>query len=130
MLGISDGIIAILALAALILVGGAIVGLVERRHFSVRWLLVAVALVIVNDAMLTNLHGALPDVFTHAQWNWQGKFLALIATLGIAALPAFGWRRSGLTLHQAPGSLVRSIPVAILYCLFFVAIAFAFPSDK
>src|SRR5204863_69998 len=63
-------------------------------------------------------------------WNWQGKVLALAATLAIAALPGFGWRRTGLRLAQEPGSLKASIPVAIVYCAFFGALALAFPGGK
>jgi len=113
-------------LSLLLLVGGAI-GLLDRKHFSPRWLLVAALLVAVNDALLTRFYGVLPNLFAGASWNWQGKALALAATLAIAALPAFGWRRIGLTLEQAPGSLRAAVPVLALYCAFFLAIALAFP---
>lgn len=56
----------------------------------------------------------------------QGKALALTATLIIAASPAFGFRRVGLTTVQERGSLKAALPVAALYCAFFVAIAMAF----
>jgi len=59
-------------------------------------------------------------------WNWQGKILALAATLAIAAAPAFAWRRVGLTLRQERGSLRAAIPVAALYCAFFLVIALVF----
>ena len=63
-------------------------------------------------------------------WNWEGKLLALSATLIVAALPAFGWRRCGLTLRQAEGSLRSAAPVAGLYLLFFTALAFALRSTE
>jgi membrane protease YdiL (CAAX protease family) len=113
----------------LLLVVGGSIGLLDRGRFSARWLMIAAGLVLLNDLLLTRVEGLLPDLFGASDWNWEGKLLALAATLAIAALPAFGWRRSGLTLAQAPGSLKSSIPVLILYCAFFVAIAFAFPSD-
>jgi membrane protease YdiL (CAAX protease family) len=69
----------------------------------------------------------MPNLATGGEWNWQGKLLALAATLAIAALPAFGWRRVGLALAQEPGSLRAALPVAALYCAFFLAIALAFP---
>jgi uncharacterized protein len=124
-----NGIIGILGVSAILLVAGVALGLLNRRAFSLRWLLVAVALVIVNDALLTHLYGRLPDVLPPSDWNWQGKLLALAATLAIAALPAFGWRRIGLTLRQAKGSLRAGIPVALIYIAFFAAIAWAFPSE-
>lgn len=114
-------------LAVLLLLGGA-VGLLDRRHFAPRWLFVAALLVALNDACLTGLYGLLPDLIG-GERNWQGKLLALAATLLVAALPAFGWRRSGLVLAQAPGSLQAALPIAALYCAFFVALALAFPGD-
>ena len=115
-------------LALLLLVGGAI-GLLDRTHFAPRWLLIAALLVAVNDALLLRGYGALPDLVEGSDWNWQGKTLACLATLAIAALPAFGWRRVGLTLVQAPGSLRAALPVLLLYCGFFAALAAAFPSE-
>ncbi len=113
-------------LALLLLVGGAI-GLAHRKSFSPMWLLVAAGLVLLNDFLLSRGYGLLPHLIPSSQWNWQGKILALAATLAVAALPAFGWRRSGLTLAQTAGSLKSCIPVALLYGLFFVAMAFVFP---
>src|SRR5690606_5438072 len=83
-----DGIIAIAGVIVLLLVGGGVIGLVDRRNFRWRWLLVAAGLVLANDALLTLGWGTLPDLIGGA-WNWQGKLLALAATLAIAALPAF-----------------------------------------
>jgi len=113
-------------LALLLLIGGAI-GLAHRKSFSPTWLLIAAGLVFLNDLLLTRGYGRLPHLIPQGHWNWQGKVLALAATLAVAALPGFGWRRSGLTLAQAAGSLKSCIPVALLYCLFFVAMAFVFP---
>lgn len=53
--------------------------------------------------------------------------LALAATLAIAALPAFGWRRAGLPWRQSPGSWRACLPVVAIYAAFFLAIALAFP---
>ena len=113
----------------ILLLVGTVIGYANRRHFAPRWLMVAGLLVALNDACLTGAYGLMPD-FIGGEWNWQGKLLALCATLAIAALPAFGWRRSGLSLSQEPGSLKASIPVAVFYCAFFVVIALVFPSGK
>lgn len=115
-------------LALLLLVGGAI-GLADRGRFAFRWLVVAALLVAINDACLTRVYGLLPHVIG-GEWNWQGKLLALGATLAVAALPAFGWRRSGLTLLQEPGSLKAAVPVAALYCALFIVIALAVPDGE
>lgn len=123
-----DGVIAIAAIVAMLSGAGLVVGLMRRRDFSPGWLLFAAGLVFLNDALLTRAYGALPALLPAAQWNWQGKILALAATLAIASLPAIGWRRCGITLKQAPGSLRVALPVLVIYCLFFVVLAFLFPS--
>jgi hypothetical protein len=123
-----NGLIGIGATLLLLLLAGGIIGLADRARFSPRWLLAAAALVLINDLMLTRFYGAMPDL-VGGEWNWQGKLLALAATLAIAALPMFGWRRVGLTLAQEPGSLRAALPVLLLYCSFFVAIALAFPGE-
>ncbi|OYW78314.1 MAG: CPBP family intramembrane metalloprotease, partial [Asticcacaulis sp. 32-58-5] len=121
-----NGLIGLGGVLALLLVLGTGIGLTDRTQYSWRWLLAAALLVAVNDALLTGFYGLLPDVIGGA-WNWQGKLLALNATLAIAGLPAFGWRRSGFTFTQASGSLKTALPVAALYCAFFVVVAVAFP---
>ncbi len=121
-----SGLIGLGGTLAVLLVLGTIVGCADRQRFFPRWLLIAALLVAMNDALLTYAYGSLPDLIG-GKWNWQGKLLALAATLAIAALPAFGFRRVGLTLAQEPGSLKAALPVAALYCAFFVVIAVAFP---
>ena len=124
-----NGLIGMGATVLLLLVVGGAVGLLDRRHFAPRWLLIAALLVAINDALLTRLYGTISDLIEGADWNWQGKLLALAATLAIAALPMFGWRRVGLTVRQEPGSLKAALPVAALYCGLFVALALVFPND-
>lgn len=124
-----NGVIGLGGVIALLLVAGGAIGLADQRGFSARWLGIAALLVAVNDVLLTRAYRLLPDLFAGSDWNWQGKIMALAATLAIAALPAFGWRRVGLTLAQAKGSLLPAIPVALVYCAFFLAIALAFPGS-
>jgi len=123
-----NGVIGLAGILALLLGIGAILGLANRRNFSLRWLLVAALLVAVNDALLTRFYGIMPDLLDGSTRNWQGKLLALATTLAIAAHPAFGWRKAGFTVRQAVGSLEASLPVLALYCAFFLAIALAFAS--
>ena len=120
-----NGLIALGGIIFLLLAPGGLIGIADRNRFNVRWLLIAALLVAVNDFFLTRGYGLLPT-FVHGEWNWQGKILALVATLAIAALPSFGWRRVGLTLRQRPGSLRAAVPVAALYCVFFVAVRLVF----
>lgn len=121
-----DGLVGLGGVLAMLLMAGGAIGLLDRRHFAVRWLLVAALLVAIEDACLTRGYGVMTDLIGGA-WNWEGKLLALVVTLGVASLPAFGWRRTGLTLTQQPGSLRAAIPVVLLYCAIFVALALAFP---
>lgn len=124
-----DALIGLAGTLALLLIAGTALAVVDRKRFAPRWLLVAALLVAIDDALLTRVYGTLPDLLPDAERNWQGKLLALLATLAIAALPAFGWRRVGLTFAHAAGSLRAAAPVLALYCAFFVAIALAFPND-
>jgi len=124
-----NGLIGLGGTVALLLALGVVLGCADRKRFSPRWLLIAALLVAINDALLTRAYGSLPDLIG-GEWNWQGKLLALAATLAIAATPAFGFRRVGLTLAQEPGSLKAALPVAVLYCAFFVVIAVAFPDSR
>jgi len=124
-----NGLIGLAGTLALLMLFGAALSLADRRNFSVRWLVIAVVLVAINDALLTLGYGWLPDVLGGA-WNWQGKFMALAVTIAIAALPAFGLRRVGLTLSHEAGSLKAAAPVAAAYCAFFVVIALLFPADQ
>ena len=124
-----NGLIGLFGTLFLLLFLGGLIGILDRDRFAPRWLLVAALLVAINDALLTRVYGQLPDLLPDSDWNWQGKLLALLATLAIAALPMFGWRRVGLTLTQAPGSLKAALPVLVSYCVFFVVIAAVFPND-
>ena len=113
---------------ALLLGAGGLIGALDHKRFAARWLLAAALLVAVNDAALTRVYHLVPNLLP-GEMNWQGKALALLATLAVVALPAFGRRRVGLTLAQEPGSLRASIPVAPLYGAVFVGFALAFPSE-
>ena len=124
-----NGVISISGVIGILLLVGGALGVLSPRAFSLRWLLVAATLVFVNDAMLTSGYGLIPNLLPDSDWNWQGKALALAATLLIVALPVFGWRRSGLTLAQAAGSLKAAVPVALLYIVFFAGIAWLFPTE-
>ncbi|WP_428152268.1 CPBP family intramembrane glutamic endopeptidase, BDIM_20840 family [Brevundimonas sp.] len=123
-----NGLIGIAGVVGILLLVGGVLGWIRRDRFSPGWLFVAAGLVMLNDCLLTNLYGLLP-VLPSGDWNWQGKALALTATLGIAGLPAFGWRACGFTLRQAPDSLTTALPVALLYVALFVALGLAFPNE-
>ena len=124
-----NGLIGLAGTLALLLLLGAAMGLADRRNFSARWLVIAAVLVAINDALLTSCYGLLPDLIRGA-WNWQGKLMALAASIAMAALPAYGFRQVGLTLSHAAGSLKAAAPVAVAYCAFFFVIALLFAADQ
>lgn len=124
-----NGLIGLAGTLAVLLFLGAALGLADRRNFSAQWLVIAALLVGINDGLLTLGYGWLPDV-VGGTWNWQGKLMALATTIAVAALPAFGLRRVGLTQSHTAGSLKAAAPVAAAYCGFFVVIALLFPADQ
>ena len=124
-----DGMIGSAGVVAILLGLGGVIGLTRPGAFSWRWLLAAAAFVVLNDVLLTRGYGALPDL-VGGDWNWQGKLVALAGTLTVAALPVIGWRASGLTLRQAPGSLKPALAVSLLYVAFFLMLALAFPGPE
>lgn len=118
-----------LAEFGIVLALGLLFGLASRQRFRVRWLIAGVLLIEVNNLLLSRLYHLLPN-FIPGQWNWTGKALAVAATLAIAALPPFRWRRAGLRLAQRPGSVRAAVPITLLYCLYFLVIAITFGSDR
>ena len=117
-----DLLLTTVVLVAGIVVPGLLLGLADRKNFRSSWLVIVGGLVVLNDAALTDAWGLIPDV-VGGDYNWQGKFLAFALSLAVAAHPAFGWRRSGLTFSQ--GSEPRKPTAAVI----FAAIAlFALPS--
>lgn len=113
-------IMSLIGQLAPIAVLGLIGGLLFRRDFNIRWLLMALALYAINDFLLTRGFGTLPRLLPPMEWNWQGKILALTVTLIIASLPQFGLKRIGLTWHQGEKPWPAYVLTAVLAALFFV----------
>ncbi len=115
-----------LAIIGAMLVAGGVCGAIDRRNVRWGWLMVAAGLYLVNDALLTSIYGLVPNVFAGSDWNWQGKLLALAATLAIATHPAFGFARSGLTLRQNKVGRPLTYAVAIAMLALFTLPALPF----
>lgn len=125
-----NAIIGLSGILGLLLVAGCAAGFADRRNFSLRWLVIAALLVVLNDILLTRGYGELPRLLPASDWNWQGKILALLASLAVAALPYFGWRRIGLSLKQNKDSLWSALLVLSIYIAFFAGLALVFPNDE
>ena len=121
-----NAIVAIAVILAILLGLGSVVGMFDRARFSARWLVAAAALVLLNDALLTRGYGAFPNLLP-GTLNWEGKILALGGTLVVASW--LGWRASGFTVKQRPGSIRITLAVATLYITFFVGAALVFPNE-
>jgi hypothetical protein len=107
---IETGILAGLGLAG---------ALVFRSGFRAHWLVAALALNLVYSALLTRGFWMIPDPFPGADWNWAGKLAAMAGTMIVMALPAFGWKRCGMTLDQGPRWRGALLLLAVLAGLFF-----------
>lgn len=123
-----NSFIGICGVVALLLIVGTGLGLLDRKAFSFRWLLIAAGLVLLNDFMLTSGYGLVPDLIG-GDWNWQGKFLALAASLVVASLAAFGWRQCGLTLVQNRKGIAVSMAVALALFAVYTFMALAQPNE-
>lgn len=113
-----EELIYLCGLIGLFLAAGLVIGLADRRHFSLPWLLVCALLVLVNDVAVTRFFGLLAATpFFDGSWNWLGKVLALLVSIAIAAQASFGFRESGLTLRQKQlgGALAAFGVLVILY---------------
>jgi membrane protease YdiL (CAAX protease family) len=91
---------------------------VFRSSFRWKWFVAALVLNLVYQALLTRGFWMMPEPFTGADWNWSGKFAAIAGTLAVMALPAFGWKRCGMTLDQGPrwgGAIVMFAGLALLF---------------
>lgn len=124
-----DPLISIVGVTGVLLGIGVALGFIQRVAFSIRWLLTAVALVLLNDAALTNFYGQLPNLFDGGDWNWQGKLLATILTLAVAAHPKLGWTNVGLTLAQNAHGRRLTYGVAVVVCIAFVGLALSVAND-
>lgn len=93
---------------------------VSPRNFRPRWLLAALVLYVVYDALLTRGFFALANVPADSQWNWAGKALAAGAMLLLALSPLAGARKVGLTLSQRQGIFAPAAVTAALGITFAV----------
>ena len=123
-----DDIISAAAIAFGLLIVGGLLGLADRKNFRPLWLLVAVALFLLNDAALLRFYGLLPDVIG-GEWNWLGKGVALIITLAVASHPSFGWKRTGLTLVQDRKGLPSALVVSAIMVGLFTWLALSGDSE-
>jgi membrane protease YdiL (CAAX protease family) len=124
-----DAIIAMLGWVGAVALAGGLAAVLMKGRVRWGWLIAALLLMAVYDALLTRGYGHIPLSFGASNWNWEGKAMAVLLSLAVASLPVIGWTRSGLTLKQdrrgLPGALVLS---GLLVALFF-GLALYFPGQ-
>lgn len=121
---LADEIITALGQVGVVALFGALGAAFYRDSFRCRWFIAALTLYMLYDGLLTRLFFTIPNMPTEANWNWLGKAMSLAGMLIIASLPAFGFRKVGLTLRQRPGRLQPFIVLLTLMGLFaYMAIA-------
>ncbi|MBN8552706.1 MAG: CPBP family intramembrane metalloprotease [Caulobacterales bacterium] len=118
-----DALISILAVAGIILAACVIGAVLHRGRVAWGWIAAALILIVVHDALLTNAWGLLALPGIGETWNWTGKLLALAGTMAVAAHPAIGFRRSGLTLAQDQRGLPGALTVSAMLVLIFAGLA-------
>ena len=94
-----------------------------------RWLWFggALALMVAYDVLLTRGYGHIPLDFGASDWNWEGKALAVLLSLAVAAW--LGLRRSGVTLRQGRKGLPGALVLSALLVALFLGLALYFPGE-
>ena len=95
-----DEIFTVLGQVGVIAAFGAIGAALYRRDFHLGWFIVALALYILYDGLLTRVFFAIPNFPVESSWNWLGKAMSFAGMLAVALLPMFGFRKVGLTFTQ------------------------------
>ena len=113
-----------------LLVVGLVLGLFTRSEFNLKWLLISVGLLALNSGIYVAHWTFIPDLWWPSRWAWQSKVVSLAVFLGIAALPAFGLRETGVTLRHDPKGLRAVMPFVLLYAGGFVLLALSQPQPE
>ena len=88
---------------ALVAALAGLVALLPGVRLRPGWLLAALLLMLLRDALVLRGHGLVPNLLPGG-WAWTGKLVATAGLLLVAALPWFGLRRCGVTFAQARGA--------------------------
>lgn len=118
-----NALVSILAVVGIILAACAVGAVLHRGRIVWGWVVAALILVVVHDALLTNAWGLVPIPDIGETWNWMGKILALIGLLAVAAHPAIGFCRSGVTLVQDRRGRTGALIVSFLLVMIFGGLA-------
>jgi len=115
---VANALIEVSLQAGVVAVLAGICALFFPKRFQLHWVLAALLLILIHDALLLRLYQLIPRLLPGSDWNWSGKFLTTFSMLGVAALPSFGWKASGLTVRQS----ANSGSAWMVFCAFTIAI--------
>ena len=124
-----DAIIAMLGWVGVVALGGLAAAVLMKGRVRWGWLVAALLLMAVYDAVLTRGYGHIPLSFGSSNWNWEGKALAVMLSLVVASLPVIGWRRAGMTLKQDRRGLTGALILSGLLAVLFLGLALYFPGQ-
>ena len=124
-----DTIIAMLGWVGAVAVGGLLAAVLMKGRVQWRWLIAALLLMVVYDALLTRGYGHIPLSFGPSNWNWEGKAMAVLLSLAVASLPMIGWRRAGLPLKQDRRGQAGALALSGLLAALFLGLALYFPGQ-
>ncbi|WEK58541.1 MAG: hypothetical protein P0Y52_03085 [Candidatus Brevundimonas phytovorans] len=119
-----DAVIVMLGWVGAVALGGLLAALLMKGRVRWGWLIAALVLMAIYDAVLTRGYGHIPLSFGSSHWNWEGKALAVLLSLAVASLPVIGWKRAGLTLKQDR----RGLPGALILWACWSSCSLAWPS--
>jgi membrane protease YdiL (CAAX protease family) len=122
--------------ALLLIVGGAsicgVTAVLRRKSPDWRYVAAAMGALALDLTLLFHGYGLIPHGSViptppNSTWNWEGKTLALTATLMLCALwPQISMRTFGFTLRQMPGSLGPAcLAAALLFAIQWSAAYFS-----
>ena len=118
-----NALISLLAVVGILLAACGVGAGLQRGRLVWGWIAAALILVMVHDALLTDVWGLISLPSLGDSWNWTGKSAALVGSLAVAAHPALGLRRSGVTLVQDRRGLTGALILSVLLVLIFGGLA-------
>ncbi len=114
----ADELFTILGQVGAIAILGGIGAALYRRHFQLRWFIVALLLYVIYDVLLTRGLFLIPSLPADSDWNWLGKVMSLAGMLIVASLPHFGFKKIGLALPQRANVTTPIVVLLVLLGLF------------
>ncbi len=125
--GMPDAIWVLVGWVGVTAAAGLVCAVLARGRVRWPWLASALLLMVAYDALLTRGYGHIPLDFGPSAWNWEGKALAVLSSLVVAAV--LGFRRSGVTLRHDRTGLPGALALSAVLVAVFLGLALYFPGE-